>query len=103
MKNNTKHTLHLGNKKLDSRLLLGTGKFNSPEVMKQTIESSQTNMITVAVRRIDFNDNQDPFISHIDLEKYILLPNTAGARNAEEAIRCAKIARSLSKSNFIKL
>jgi len=95
--------LVLGNKTFSSRLLLGTGKFSSPEAMEQAIIASESEIITVAVRRVDFDNNNDPFTRIINPENYVFLPNTSGARTAKEAIRCAEIARSLSGNNFVKL
>ena len=95
--------LILGDHNFESRLILGTGKFSSPKIMKQAIETSETNMVTVAVRRVDLENKQDSFLTIIDPEKYIFLPNTSGARDAKEAIRCAHIARAGSNSPWIKL
>ena len=82
-----KDTWRLGNQTFSSRLLVGTGKFSSPKVMKEAIIKSASEIITVAVRRVDFNNQQDPFTSIITLEEYIFLPNTSGARTAKEAVR----------------
>ncbi|HXE42652.1 MAG TPA: hypothetical protein VN516_06470, partial [Candidatus Baltobacteraceae bacterium] len=73
-----------------SRLILGTGKFSSPEAMRAGLAASGTQMVTVALRRADLSGKRDPFaniLEFIDSEKYLLLPNTSGAMNAEEAVR----------------
>ncbi len=95
--------LTLGNQNFSSRLLLGTGKFSSPETMEKAIIASESEIITVAVRRVDFKQEKDPFTQIITPDKYSFLPNTSGARTAIEAIRCAEIARSLSGNDFVKL
>ncbi|MBH38084.1 thiazole synthase [bacterium] len=95
--------LIIGNQHFSSRLLLGTGKFSSPETMEKAIIASESKIITVAVRRIDFNQKKDPFTQIITPSKYIFLPNTSGARTATEAVRCAEIARSLSGNDYVKL
>tara|TARA_B100000427_G_scaffold243363_1_gene206310 strand:- start:2367 stop:3134 length:768 start_codon:yes stop_codon:yes gene_type:complete len=96
-------SLTLGKQSFSSRLLLGTGKFSSPEAMQAAIEAADAEIITVAVRRIDFNNQKDPFTQIITPKKYIFLPNTSGARTASEAVRCAEIARSLSGNDYVKL
>ena len=93
----------LANKEFNSRLLLGTGKFSSPEVMKESLVSAACEIVTTAVRRVDLTNPEDSFLTIIDQDKYIFLPNTSGARNADEAIRCAHIGREGSGSNWVKL
>ncbi len=95
--------LIIANRSFTSRLFLGTGKFASPKLMQDAIEASGSEMITTAVRRIDLNNPNDNFISHIDPNKYLFLPNTSGARTAEEAIRIAKLARATGVSDWVKL
>lgn len=99
--------LHIGTQKFTSRLILGSGKYPSPEVMKQAWESSGTELITVAVRRINLNNagdqGQESLLDHIDRKKYTLLPNTAACYTAEEAIRTAHIARDAGLGDLIKL
>ena len=95
--------LVIGNRILKSRLLLGTGKFSNPQVMLQAIEASGAQVVTVALRRVDLQNSEDNFIKHIDREKYIFLPNTSGARTAEEAVRVARLAKASGLSNWIKL
>ena len=89
--------------KLTSRLLVGTGKFSSTEVMKAAINAAETSMVTVALRRVDLDNEQDDMLGAIDRSKYILLPNTSGARNADEAVRLARLARAAGCGEWIKL
>jgi thiazole synthase len=86
-----------------SRLFLGTGKFPSAAIMRQSIEASGTQMVTVALRRVDLSNPEDDIMRILDKEKYTFLPNTSGARNAEEAIRLAHLARAASGSRWLKL
>ena len=86
-----------------SRLFVGTGKFSSGKMMSRAIEASETEMVTVALRRVDFNNPDSNFLTHLDFSKYHFLPNTSGARNAEEAIRIAKLCRKASGENWLKL
>jgi len=98
-----KNELIIAGRKFRSRLMLGTGKFPSSEVMKQALEASGAEIITVALRRVDINDKHDDILSHIDTSKYLLLPNTSGARDAEEAIRLARLARAAGCEPWVKL
>ena len=89
-----------------SRLLLGTGKFSSNELMRDALAASGTEIVTVALRRADLSGTSDPFaniLDFIDPEKYLLLPNTSGAVNAEEAVRLARLAASAGLPKWIKL
>lgn len=89
-----------------SRLLLGTGKFASNEAMAKALDASGTEIVTVALRRADLSGSQDPFaniLDFIDPQKYLLLPNTSGAMNAEEAVRLARLARAAGISDWVKL
>jgi len=89
-----------------SRLLLGTGKFSSNEIMRDALAASETEIVTVALRRADLSGTSDPFaniLDFIDPEKYLLLPNTSGAVNAEEAVRLARLAASAGLPKWIKL
>ena len=83
--------------------MVGTGKFSSPQVMARAIESSGAQIVTVALRRVDLNAPSDNMLEAIDLDKYLLLPNTSGARNAEEAVRLARMARKGGLEPWIKL
>lgn len=86
-----------------SRLLMGTGKFSSPEAMKKAMEASGSEIVTAALRRVDLNNPEDSILSAIDTKRYLLLPNTSGARDAEEAIRLARLARAAGCEPWIKL
>jgi thiazole synthase len=98
--------LTIAGRQFGSRLLVGTGKFSSPEVMRAALAASGTEMVTVALRRADLSGGKDPFASileFIDPGKYLLLPNTSGAMNADEAVRLARLARAAGLPNWIKL
>jgi thiazole synthase len=89
-----------------SRLLLGTGKFASNELMRDALEASGTQIATVALRRADLSGHRDPFaniLDFIDAEQYLLLPNTSGAMNAEEAVRLARLAATAGLPKWVKL
>jgi thiazole synthase len=89
-----------------SRLLLGTGKFSSNEAMRNALEASGTEIVTVALRRADLSGKGDPFaniLEFIDPKRYLLLPNTSGARNAEEAVRLARLAAAAGFPKWVKL
>ena len=96
-------SLIIAKHELTSRLLVGTGKFSSTNVMKAAIDASETSMVTVALRRVDLDNEQDDLLGAIDRSKYILLPNTSGARNADEAVRLARLARAAGCGEWIKL
>jgi len=96
--------LTIADKKLRSRLIVGTGKFSSNEIMVQAHEASGADMVTVAIRRINIKDRSEgSLLDHIDLNTYTILPNTAGCYTANEAIRVAHLSRELGLSNWIKL
>ena len=104
-----KDTLKIGSKIFNSRLMIGTGKYQSPQIMVDSLESSKSEIITVAIRRIKNMDKDSNLLQHINWSKYWMLPNTAGCKNSEEAIRIALLGRELAKlsgqedNNFIKL
>ncbi|HLE80939.1 MAG TPA: thiazole synthase, partial [Dehalococcoidia bacterium] len=96
--------LVIAGKTFHSRLFVGTGKYRSMEEQGAAIEASGAQMVTVAIRRLDLsNPQQKTLLDYIDWSKYTILPNTAGARNAEEALFTARLARELTGSNWIKL
>lgn len=95
--------LRIADHDFSSRLILGTGKFSSGGIMKEAIDASKTDMVTVALRRVDLNNPDDNILSFVDPDKYIILPNTSGAQNAEEAIRIARLAKASGLSDWIKL
>src|ERR1041385_7537881 len=87
-----------------SRLILGSGKYASNELMVKSLEASGTDMITVAVRRVNLTDrSKESLLDHIDTKKYHILPNTAACYSADEAIRTAMLAREVLDNNWIKL
>lgn len=95
--------LSIADREFESRLLVGTGKFASPEAMAEALDSSGAEIVTVALRRVDIENENDDTLAAIDRERYLLLPNTSGARDAEEAIRLAKLARAATGINWLKL
>ncbi|MDX1660814.1 MAG: thiazole synthase [Gemmatimonadota bacterium] len=96
--------LTLGDRTFRSRLIIGTGKYDSPETMKRVLEASGAEIITVAVRRVDLDaENEESLLHHLDPEKVLILPNTAGCYSAEEAIRVARLGRAAGLSDFVKL
>jgi len=95
--------LVIADREFDSRLFVGTGKFASCELMAEAIEKSGTEIVTVALRRVDVSNENDDMLSAIDRTKYLLLPNTSGARDAEEAVRLSKLARVATGINWVKL
>jgi thiazole synthase len=101
-----KRPLTIAGHEFKSRLILGTGKFSSPEKMREAIDASGTEMVTVALRRADLSGKHDPFASileFIDPKRYLVLPNTSGAMNAEEAVRLGRLARTAGLPNWVKL
>ena len=96
-------TLKIADKEFTSRLFVGTGKFASNDIMAKAIEASSTQMVTVALRRVDIQNENDNMLAAIDGNKYQLLPNTSGARDAEEAVRLSRLARAASGINWVKL
>lgn len=89
-----------------SRLLLGTGKFPSPESMRDALAASGAGIVTVALRRADLSGRKDPFaniLEFIDPERYLVLPNTSGAMNASEAVRLARLAAAAGLPRWVKL
>ena len=95
--------LIIAGRSFNSRLMVGTGKFSSNEAMVASMEGSGSEIVTVALRRVDVDNPQDSLLTHIDPKRYLLLPNTSGARDAEEAIRLARIARAAGCEPWIKL
>jgi len=94
--------LRIGEITLHSRLIVGTGKYETFELMERALAESGTEMVTVALRRVDFNA-KDHLMNHIDLKRYIILPNTAGCYTAEEAIRVARLGREMGIGDLVKL
>lgn len=98
--------LKIADREFSSRLLLGTGKFSSNELMASSLEASGTEIVTVALRRADLTNQQDSqanILEYVDPDKYLVLPNTSGAMNAEEAVRLARLAVSAGLPKWVKL
>ncbi|WP_353856101.1 thiazole synthase [Bacillus sp. Bos-x628] len=96
--------LHIGGKTFTSRLLLGTGKYPSFEVQKEAVDVSEAEILTFAVRRMNiFEASQPNFLEQLDLSRFTLLPNTAGASTAEEAVRIARLAKASGLCDMIKV
>src|SRR5215207_10283617 len=98
--------LVIAGRAFQSRLLLGTGKFSSNEAMAAALAESGTEIVTVALRRADLTGKKDPFaniLEFIPQDRYLLLPNTSGAMNAEEAVRLARLAVAAGLPNWVKL
>ncbi len=95
--------LVIAGREFSSRLLVGTGKFASNSLMAEAIERSGTEIVTVALRRVDIENANDDMLAAIDRRKYLLLPNTSGARDAEEAVRLSRLARAATGIEWVKL
>jgi thiazole synthase len=102
--NSADDSLTLADRKFNSRLFVGTGKYSSFPVMKEALDKSGAEIVTVAVRRIDLSDKSgESLLDYIDTERFMILPNTAGCYNMEDAIRTAHLAREAGMSNWVKL
>ena len=95
--------LIIAGKEFNSRLFLGTGKFNSNQLMEDAILASDTEMVTVAMKRIELDNKEDDMLRHIIHPHIQLLPNTSGVRTAEEAVFAAQMAREAFGTNWLKL
>ncbi len=95
--------LVIGNKTFTSRLFTGTGKFKSSEVMEKALLASGSELVTMALKRVDVNNQNDDILTHLNHTQFNLLPNTSGVRTAKEAILAAELAREALETNFIKL
>jgi len=95
--------LIIADKKFNSRLLLGTGKFGSNYQMEQAILASESEMVTVALKRVDLETDTEQIITHLQHPHINLLPNTSGVRNAKEAVFAAQLAREALETNWLKL
>jgi|SRR5579884_1747857 len=94
----------VGTYEFTSRLIVGTGKYPTLEVMQAAHEASGTQMVTVAIRRINLDDKSGKtLLDYIDRRKYVILPNTAGCYNAKEAVLTAQLARELLETDLVKL
>jgi thiazole synthase len=95
--------LVIGGKEFTSRLIVGTGKYGSMEVMRQAHEESGAQLVTVAIRRVSLPGSGESILDHIDVKRFTLLPNTAGCYTADEAIRTAYLAREAGLGEMVKL
>jgi thiazole synthase len=96
-------TLKIGKRVFRSRLMVGTGKYPTNEIMKKALDASGAEVVTVAVRRVNLDRTQESMLDHIDTKKFTLLPNTAGCYTAADAIRTARLAREALETEFVKL
>ncbi|AOY75247.1 thiazole synthase [Clostridium formicaceticum] len=94
--------LTIGGVSLENRLFIGTGKFSNNKIMPEVIKNCGTQVVTMALRRVDLDGGEENILEYIP-KNCILLPNTSGARNAEEAVRIAKLARAMGCGNWIKI
>jgi thiazole synthase len=95
--------LVIAGKTFSSRLFLGTGKYKDNETMRAALEASGTQVVTVAVRRVELDRTKASMLDFIDTDKYFLLPNTAGCYTAEDAVRTARLGREAGMSSWVKL
>jgi len=96
--------LIIAGKRFGSRLILGTGKYSSPEVCKAALDASRCEIVTVAIRRLDLdNPDKQTELDYIDWSRYTVLPNTAGCKTVEEALFTARLGRELTGSDWVKL
>jgi thiazole synthase len=96
--------LEIAGKRFGSRLMMGTGKWRSAEEMNAAFERGETEIITVAIRRLDLDDpTRRTLLDEIDWSKYAVLPNTAGCYTAEEAVRVARLGKAVTGSDWVKL
>src|SRR5580704_17014916 len=95
--------LIIANKTFSSRLFTGTGKFSSSALMEEALLASGSELITVALKRVDVKNNNDDILTHLSHPQFNLLPNTSGVRNAKEAVFAAQMAREALGTNWLKL
>jgi thiazole synthase len=96
--------LKIGTREFGSRLILGTGKYRSFEEMRACLEASGTEIITVALRRLDLSAPQQPgLLDYIDPNRYVILPNTAGCKTVQEAVQTARLAAAMGLPRWVKL
>ncbi len=95
--------LTIAGKSFRSRLMVGTGKYKTFPEMKEALDASGAEIVTVAVRRVNLDLREESLLNYIDLDRYFLLPNTAGCHTAEEAVRTARLAKAAGLSNWVKL
>jgi thiazole synthase len=95
--------LKIGDKEFTSRLFTGTGKFSSSALMEEALLASGSELVTVALKRVNLNDEADGILKHLSHPQFNLLPNTSGVRNAKEAVFAAQLAREALETNWLKL
>jgi len=95
--------LVIANKTFKSRLFTGTGKFSSSALMEEALLASGSELVTVALKRVDVKNNNDDILTHLSHPQFNLLPNTSGVRNAKEAVFAAQMAREALETNWLKL
>lgn len=95
--------LKIADKEFSSRLFTGTGKFSSSTVMKNALLASESELVTVALKRVDVANEDDDILSHLNHSKINLLPNTSGVRTAKEAVFAAQLSREALETNWVKL
>src|SRR5690554_4981985 len=99
-------TLKIADREFHSRLFVGTGKYSSPDTMRESLAASGTELVTVALKRADLSGQKDPFaniLEFLEPERYLIMANTSGAMNAEEAVRLARLAVAAGLPKWIKL
>lgn len=94
--------LIIGGQELESRLFIGTGKFPSKSIIPSVVEACKTEVVTMALRRVDIDSKEENILDYIP-KQITLLPNTSGARTAEEAVRIARLARAMGAGNWVKI
>ena len=98
-----KKSLQVGDFTFNSRLFTGTGKFSHPGLMKDALEASESELVTVALKRVEVKNKEDLLLDQLNHPRIKLLPNTSGVRTAKEAVFAAQLAREALETNFIKL
>jgi len=98
-----KDTLQIADKTFNSRLFTGTGKFSSSALMKEALLASESELITVALKRVDVHNEDDDILTHLDHPRIHLLPNTSGVRDAKEAVFAAQLSREALETHWVKL
>lgn len=104
--NEHEDSLKIADRVFSSRLLVGTGKFASNPAMKDALRASETELVTVALKRASLRGEKDPFadiLDYLETDRYLVLPNTAGAMNADEAVRIARLAQAAGLPQWVKL
>lgn len=100
---NMNQKLKIADKEFNSRLFTGTGKFSSSKLMRESLLASESELITVALKRVDVTNDEDDILTHLNHKHINLLPNTSGVRTAKEAIFAAELSREALQTNWVKL